>query len=165
MISKEMLVEAIAKEVKTIKHLADKILPETYHWKPTASQRSLLELLQYLSHIGGTYSQMLQTGKTDHFGQNAKDSEALTPEHFNTKMDAQLAIVTDTINGMSDEEAQKTMEFFGGTVVTKAWIVFFLLQNLIAYRMQLFLYLKQSGREELNTFNNWMGMDQPANNS
>ena len=28
-----------------------------------------------------------------------------------------------------------------------------------AYRMQLFCYLKASGREELNTFNLWMGKD------
>jgi hypothetical protein len=27
------------------------------------------------------------------------------------------------------------------------------------YRMQLFLYLKASGREELNTMNLWAGMD------
>ena len=33
--------------------------------------------------------------------------------------------------------------------------------QLVAYRMQLFLYLKACGREELNTMNLWVGMDQP----
>jgi hypothetical protein len=31
-----------------------------------------------------------------------------------------------------------------------------------AYRTQLFLYLKACGREELNTWNLWVGIDQPA---
>ena len=43
-------------------------------------------------------------------------------------------------------------------VSTRALLV---LCHLAAYRMQLFLYLKSSGREELNTLNLWMGMDGP----
>ena len=33
------------------------------------------------------------------------------------------------------------------------------LGQLAAYRMQLFLYLKACGREELNTMNLWVGTD------
>ena len=31
-----------------------------------------------------------------------------------------------------------------------------------AYRMQLFLYLKACGREDLNTMNLWVGTDAPV---
>ena len=161
MITKEMVIQTITKEVGTIKHLADKILPDTHNWKPTENQRSILELLQYLSHIGTTYSQMLTTGKIDHFNDNAEKAKEMTPDQFNSKMDRELVTMTNTINGLTDTDLETKMIFFGGGEVTKSWIVLFLMENLIAYRMQLFLYLKQSGRPELSTFNNWMGMDAP----
>jgi hypothetical protein len=37
-----------------------------------------------------------------------------------------------------------------------------LLSGYAAYRTQLFLYLKACGREELSTWNLWVGMDEPA---
>ncbi len=41
-------------------------------------------------------------------------------------------------------------------------IVTWVLSGHAAYRMQLFLYLKASGREELNTMNLWSGVDAPT---
>ena len=38
-------------------------------------------------------------------------------------------------------------------------ILSLVLSHYSAYRMQLFLYLKSSGREELNTMNLWVGID------
>jgi hypothetical protein len=38
-------------------------------------------------------------------------------------------------------------------------IVSVVLCHYAAYRMQVFLYLKAGGREELNTMNLWAGMD------
>jgi hypothetical protein len=48
---------------------------------------------------------------------------------------------------------------FGSRASRGAWIVRLVLTHYAAYRMQLFLYLKASGREELNTMNLWVGMD------
>ncbi len=104
---------------------------------------------------------MLATGKTEEFAQNAEKAKSLTADQFNSAMDAQLTTMKDTINGLSDEDLQEKMDFFGGSVVTKAWIVLLLVKSIVAYRMQLFLYVKQSGRSELGTMNNWMGMDMP----
>ena len=36
-----------------------------------------------------------------------------------------------------------------------------LFASCVAYRTQLFLYLKACGREELNTWNLWSGIDPP----
>jgi hypothetical protein len=50
---------------------------------------------------------------------------------------------------------------FGQKASRGLWIVRLVLSHYTAYRMQLFLYLKASGREELNTMNLWVGMDAP----
>jgi hypothetical protein len=51
------------------------------------------------------------------------------------------------------------MEMFGNKASCGPWLVTMLLSHYAAYRMQLFLYLKNSGNEELNTLNLWAGMD------
>jgi hypothetical protein len=50
---------------------------------------------------------------------------------------------------------------FGKKVSRGSHIVFLVLGGYAAYRTQLFLYLKASGRDELNTMNLWGGMDAP----
>jgi len=40
-----------------------------------------------------------------------------------------------------------------------SFLVSVVLSGHAAYRMQLFCYLKATGREELNTINLWMGTD------
>lgn len=161
MISKEMIIQDITHEVKVIKHLADKILPDTHNWKPSESQRTILELLQYLSHIGKSLATMITTGEMTHFGDDAEKSKALTADEFHAAMDTQLTYMIDAISGLTNEDAQQEINFFGGRKATKAYVVLSLLKTIVAYRMQLFLYVKQSGRSELNTANNWMGMDMP----
>jgi len=47
-----------------------------------------------------------------------------------------------------------------GRKFTRGWLlVNQVLSGFAAYRMQLFLYLKACGREELNTANLWAGVD------
>ena len=53
------------------------------------------------------------------------------------------------------------MEMFGSKATRGTWIVRLVLCHYSAYRMQLFLYLKASGRQELSTMNLWVGMDPP----
>lgn len=51
------------------------------------------------------------------------------------------------------------MEMFGSKASRGAWLVWMVLCHYVAYRMQLFLYLKACGREELSTMNLWAGVD------
>jgi hypothetical protein len=51
------------------------------------------------------------------------------------------------------------IEMFGQKATRGLWIVRLVWCHYAAYRMQLFLYLKASGREELSTLNLWVGMD------
>ncbi len=54
---------------------------------------------------------------------------------------------------------------FGRKTSRGAMIVSLVLCHYPAYRMQLFLYLKACGHEELSTLNLWAGMDAPTKTS
>jgi hypothetical protein len=53
-------------------------------------------------------------------------------------------------------------DFEGNKTSRGAFIVNLVLCGSAAYRMQLFLYLKASGREDLDSSNLWSGVDQAA---
>jgi hypothetical protein len=63
------------------------------------------------------------------------------------------------VDSCSDADLRTKFEMFGSKASRGSWIVNLVLSHYAAYRMQLFLYLKACGREELNTMNLWVGMD------
>jgi hypothetical protein len=64
------------------------------------------------------------------------------------------------LDGVTDEDLRGEMTGFDGTPVSRgSFLVNLVLCGHAAYRMQLFLYLKACGREELNTINLWRGVD------
>jgi hypothetical protein len=63
----------------------------------------------------------------------------------------------------SEAELSAELNMPGMTAKTRGvFLVTRVLCQLAAYRMQLFLYLKACGREELNSWNLWEGMDAPV---
>ena len=72
--------------------------------------------------------------------------------------DAYAGLLAD----LSDDDLRGEMDAFEGSRTSKgAFIVNLVLCGCVAYRMQLFLYLKACGREELSTANLWSGIDPP----
>jgi hypothetical protein len=63
---------------------------------------------------------------------------------------------------VSDADLRAEVELFGEKSTRGAFLVEWVLSGCAAYRMQLFLYLEASGREELNTMNLWSGVDAAA---
>ena len=63
------------------------------------------------------------------------------------------------LGSCSDSDLRAEKELFGARASRGAWLVNLVLSHYVAYRMQLFLSLKASGREELNTINLWLGKD------
>src|SRR5215212_6144069 len=51
-LTKSELIASLQNEVRILVHLASKVEPEMRDYRPTAKQRSALELLQYLSIMG-----------------------------------------------------------------------------------------------------------------
>lgn len=72
----------------------------------------------------------------------------------------QSALFAELLGSCSDADLRAEIEMFGSKASRGSWIVNLVLCHYAAYRMQLFLYLKACGREELNTMNLWVGTDQ-----
>jgi hypothetical protein len=69
-------------------------------------------------------------------------------------------LFAELLGSCSDADLRAEIEIFGSKASRGSMIVSLVLCHYAAYRMQLFLYLKACGREELNTINLWVGMDQ-----
>jgi len=162
MISKEQFIELVGQEVKIIKHLADQLGEEHWDFKPTEGQRTVKELLQYLSYIAGTATAAIVDGDMSVFQTNSETAAALNPADFAEKMDAELAFIKDKVAGMSDVEIKSEIELFGHTASRGVMLIKFPLEHLVAYRMQLFLYAKHAGLEHLDTWDAWRGESKPA---
>jgi hypothetical protein len=67
------------------------------------------------------------------------------------------------LNEVSEATLRSEMVDFDGLTTSKgSFIVNLVLSGCAAYRTQLFLYLKASGREKLNSSNLWAGVDAAA---
>jgi hypothetical protein len=73
--------------------------------------------------------------------------------------DAYAALLAD----VSDDDLRAEIDpFDAGKSSRGSFLVNQVLCGCAAYRTQLFLYVKACGREELNTWNLWMGIDEPV---
>lgn len=164
MYTKQNLIDAITNEFRIIKHLAEKIPAGTENYKPTESQRTTLELLQYLSAIFANATHVIYEGSTDAYKTAPIDSRETTLESFAERMDEQLHQWKGMMGLFDDVELAKVISLYGMGEKTKAeYLVDNLLRWAAAYKMQLFLYIKASGNPSIGTSNLWGGMDMPAN--
>jgi hypothetical protein len=163
-LTKAELIAALQKEVGILIHLAQKLDDTSMHYRPTAKQRSSLELLRYLTVMGPALVQATIDGKFDPPAWQAKVEHAHTLDLGGVI--ATLVIQKDAYPGLvrdiADEDFRKPIEMFGNTSSKGAFLVNLVLGGYAAYRTQLFLYLKSCGREELGTLNLWQGIDAPA---
>ena len=75
---------------------------------------------------------------------------------------AQRELYSQLLSDVTDEQLRSEITMIGRTASRGALMVTFLIGHHIAYRTQLFLYLKACGREELSTMNLWAGVDAPV---
>jgi hypothetical protein len=75
-------------------------------------------------------------------------------------MDHQAHEIKTALHNMNDEFFDESLLLFGlPSPNTKGGRVFFMLKNFIAYRMQLFLYIKSAGNDKIGTADCRMGED------
>ena len=167
-LTKDELIRSLQEEVRILLHLASKIDPATLDYRPTEKQRSLLELLQYLTIMGPIHARAVRAGSLDMDAWRAvwNDGEAAAKamglDEVKDAIGKQAALFAEVVGSCSDAGLREEIEMFGGKASRGAWFVRLVLSHYAAYRMQLFLYLKGSGREELNTMNLWVGIDADA---
>ena len=159
------LIESLQKEVRILLHLASKIDRPMLEYRPTPKQRSTIELLRYLSYMGPMLVRYAKQEKLDEAAWAAivKEAEARDFDQTLAAIGAHKDTYAALVGNMDDHAFRAEVpEFDGAKTSCGAFIVNHVLGQCAAYRTQLFLYLKASGREDLNTMNLWVGVDPPA---
>jgi hypothetical protein len=150
-------------ETKVIQHLATKVPSAQLDWRPTPGQRSTLELLRYLTTCALVPTRAMIAGNWDDAEALENASGDVTPGDFAAAMDRQMQAVEQAIRAIPDEDllTKATTAPWGTPTVLGISLVDYCLKPLVAYRMQLFLYAKESGNAALGPANCWVGRDPP----
>jgi hypothetical protein len=159
MITKEDFIASLSKELNIIKHLAEKITNEQLSYRPTDKQRSLQELLHYLSYVFIASVESVVMGDKS-FWEKHSQTDVPTLEKFGSLIDSQSARINNLLSDLTDEDFKKEVDVWFKE--TRANHLLGTLKYAAAYKMQLFLYMKQSGTENIGTMNLWVGIDQPT---
>lgn len=158
MITKEQYIESLVFELKVIRHLASKVDSQHFEYRPTSNQRSLHELMQYISYVFASGVDAIKEGGTGPFTTWSESTPKVTLDNFDALMEKQEQHIRTTIPTFTEEMLSEEVDLYGRQ--TRAMhLLNGPLKWATAYKMQLFLYLKQTGQEHLNTMNLWAGMD------
>jgi hypothetical protein len=164
-LTKDELKAMLQNEVRILLHLAGKVDRNKLDYRPTAKQRSTLELLQYLVNMGPMLLRSIKSGSFDQTAWQAavKEANAMNFDQVLGAIEKQQAMYPQLVDAYSDADFREGVDLFGAGKSSKgSVIVNLVLGGCAAYRTQLFLYLKACGREELNTMNLWGGVDAPT---
>lgn len=164
MYDKKAFLASLKHETKVITHLAAQLSPDKLDYRPSEKQRSTLDLLRFLATTGMGTTTYALTGSWDHWGSVEEKAKAIDLANFPKAMQAQLKGITKALAKLNDAALKrKTVNSFNcGKTTLGAGLVEMVLKQLVAYRMQLFLYAKASGLPQLNTDDCWRGRTSKA---
>ena len=160
-LTKAELISSLQNEIRILVHLCSKVQPEMVDYRPTDKQRSTIELLRYLTMMGPVLVPSIKAGKflMDEWTAEDAKSKTLDFEAAVKSLESQGAFYGEAVGAFTDEELREDVDIFGSKASRGKWIVNVVLCAHAAYRTQLFCYLKSCGRDELNTYNLWAGVD------
>ena len=164
-LTKSELVAALQNEARILHHLTGKIDRSKLDYRPTAKQRSTLELLKYLSMMGPTLVRYVKVNTPDPamWADAAAAADARDFDQTITAIAAHGDLYASLLADVSDADLRaEVMGMDGSKTSSGSVLVNGVLCSCAAYRTQLFLYIKACGREDLNTMNLWAGVDSPA---
>lgn len=162
MITRDQFLTAISHERDICNHLFSKLNSDNYDYRPGETMRSTRELLQYLSICGIGGLRGILDGNFAAWEPLEQQAEAMPTEDFPAAMDRQIEGIREALAALSDDELLTRtgpVPGVGQQVSIGEGLVRGVLEWLVAYRMQLFLYAKMSGNPQLNTVNCWVGRD------
>lgn len=167
MITKQHLLDSMLSEIRIIKFLAEKIPPGGLRYRPSPAQRSMLDLMQYLTACAIVPGVQAVSGNWDHAEDYYKAAERVNLQTFARAMTEQGNKLKALVGGISSEDfARKTAYMPWGTPLPLGHALMEMcVKTLVAYRMQFFLYVKAAGRHDLGPAQCWVGVDprpQPA---
>jgi hypothetical protein len=164
-LSKSELISLLQKEVRLLLHLTTKIDADALDYRPTPKQRSTIELLRYLTTMGPALIGYAK-GKPFDAAAIAEATETANARNFEetvAALAAQSEQFAELLADLSDDDLRVEIASVDGSQISRGlFLVNYVFGQFTAYRLQLFLYLKACGRDELNTMNLWLGADVPA---
>ncbi len=163
MITKQQFIDNFVKEIDIIRHLATKVTPDMLDYRPHEKQRSMLELLNYLGHIFTVGVELNIEGNMGKYAELTSNVPVVTLENFDMLMEAQAKAVAARIEALTDAELTEEYEIFGRSA-SRAMHIFGVMKWTVAYKMQLFLYIKANGNHDISTINLWAGVDAAPKN-
>ena len=164
-LTKDELIAAFQKEVRIFVHLISKVDPAKIDYRPSAKQRSVLELVRYMTYMAPAMTKSILGGDFSAEAMGAiwapaeAASKELNWEQAVAAVGRQSDEMTRLVAPMTDATFRSEINMFGQNMTRGEAMVNMVLCGYAAYRMQLFIYLKAMGREELNTMNLWAGAD------
>lgn len=164
-LTKEELIGKLQHEVHILLHLVAKVDPANLDYRPTPKQRSLLELLQYLTVFVPIHLRTINAGvwNMDSWRNACRKEEPIASkrnlQEIKHALEKQPDLFAELVASLTDDELRAEIEMFGSKASRGSWLVWMVLCHYVAYRMQLFLYLKACGRKELGTLDLWAGVD------
>ena len=161
MFTREQFIESVLAEGRILKHLHGKVPDGQLDFRPTPGQRSIAELLEYIPLNAGPLVQAMVAGDFKPLMEGADAIKAEARKDFVGTIDRETRRVAQLLEDVPDTDFQsREIQMPSGIRVKMgAALVDFPLKFLTAYRMQLFLYLKQCGQPGLTTTNLWRGED------
>ena len=164
-LTKDEFIAALRQEVRILVHLISKIDSAKLDYRPTAKQRSTLELLQYLAIMGPTQIALIKAGTFNRPALSAAWQPAETAANA-MNFEQTVAVIQKQgdeyrrlLGDWTEADFRGEIDMFGTKSTRGRILVNLVLSGHAAYRTQLFCYLKSCGREELGTMNLWAGMD------
>jgi len=167
-LTKEETIATLQNEVRLVLHLMSKIEPSMLDYRPSAKQRTLLELCRYFVPMAPVQLRFVVAGNftmeswVPAWRAEAAAADAMNLEQVKAALAKQSALFAEMLAPVPDADFRKEIEMFGNKATRGMWIVRLPITHFAAYRMQLFLYLEACGRDELNTMNLWAGVDAAA---
>lgn len=163
MINKEQLCVAMTKECDVSIHLFGKLPPSSFDYRPSAKQRSTIELLRYLSLCGIAGIQSMEQNDFRLFAELVDRNRDMAPESFPAEMEKQKADIEKYFAGVTEEKLETVQTGLpgAGMVPLQVGLMNGPLKWLTGYKLQLFSYAKACGNDSIGTANAWAGIDWP----
>ena len=160
-ITKDELLHSFLRECDICVHLYHKIPAGSLSYRPTPGQRTLLELLQYMSYMTAGFVKMVVDGDRELYKAGEDAGATLNAQDFPAAMEEQKALIRQIFSTLSDERLSegRVQMPWGEELSVGAGLLEFPYRCIVGYRMQLFLYVKAAGNSEISTANCWAGVD------
>ena len=157
---KKHLIENLEREIVLLKRLGAIVEQKDLDFRPAEKMRTSLELMQYLSRVGGVMCRwLIKNDITPEFRLTVTEHRnTLTIENFSERLDDDLKVMKEYMNMVSEEELlTKEVELpWKEKMILGQAIINAPIKWLTAYRMELFMNLKMNGRPDLGTKEAWV---------